>query len=641
MRMSLRPTAVPTLFPMATVSRAILTCKSSAATPARQFFQGATIVAQPALALTTSTTATQFLNYLQSIPGLQVPGSVTVTGSNGGPFTVASALFSATNQLSVGAGPAIISLLPGGGSPGAGIWNPINDIVGLTLNGIVIVNNGYVAPGSGAVNPDPWVLTGNTVVINNTDQSLTQGISNTTVLYPNLPGLNPGGIAPVTSVISLGVSPQVTGAGGPIKFISPVVITDVGPAPLNATLAQDSLIISSSIDLGGNKLTVGPLTNSTTADTGLTNITGAVTNSFVASNLNGTNTFAFGGSVAPATLTPTGGNAANVTNIALTYNNLGSATDTITGALPGNVTFSYNGVAGSPIGYQSFSGDLLSFSSPGTVTFSYNGTAASGPLTYSALTTAANVLANLQTIPALTAAGNVAVTGPIGGPFVVTFGSALTGGSSLTVANGSGVAALSVLTNTDLVTFPASGVASLAYNGNNGIPFSYTAATTTAAQVAAYLTSIGGLNTATLSFPVNGGPTILNYNGTPVGSFTNSSSTTAASIQTLLQAVAGLGTNVTVTGATNGGPYTVTFTNGASSSLLTLTSGPGSLSYPVQVTGAAGGPYTVYYNSGVTGGTALTVVGGSITPTVGPAATTAAQIQANLAGIAALSAPAR
>ncbi len=597
---------------------------------------GATIVAQPALALTTSTTAAQFLNYLQSIPGLQVPGSVTVTGSNGGPFTVSSALFSATNQLVVGTGsPVVISLLPGGGSPGAGIWNPINDIVGLTLNGIVIVNNGYVAPGSGAVNPDPWVLTGNTVVINNTDSSLTQGISNTTVLYPNLPGLNPGGIAPVTSVISLGVSPQSNGAGGPIKFLSPVTISDVGPAPLNATLTQDSLLISSSIDLSGNKLTVGPGTGSGVADTGLTNITGAVTNSFLATNLNGTSTFAFAGSVAPATVVPSG-TASNITNASFTYNGLGSATDTITGALPGNATFSYNGVAGSPIAYQPFSGDLLSFSSPGTVTFSYNGTAASSALTFSATATAASVQANLQTIAALT--GKVTVTGPTGGPFIVSFDPSLSGGSALTVVNGSGVAALSVLTNTDLVNFPATGVASLAYNGANGIPFSYTAATTTAAQFAAYLTSIGGLNTATLSFPATGGATVLSYNGTAAGSFTNSSSTTAASIQTLLQAVAGLGTNATVSGP-NGGPYVVTFTNGASSSLLTLTSGPGTLNYPVFVTGAAGGPFTVYYSSGVTGGTALTVVGGSITPTVAPAATTAAQIQANLAGIAALSAP--
>lgn len=56
-----------------------------------------------------------------------------------------------------------------------------------------------------------------------------------------------------------------------------------------------------------------------------------------------------------------------------------------------------------------------------TITLGYDGVNAAYPVAYNA--TAAAVLAALQTIPAL--AGNVAVSGPAGGPWVVTFGNAL------------------------------------------------------------------------------------------------------------------------------------------------------------------------------------------------------------------------
>ena len=45
----------------------------------------------------------------------------------------------------------------------------------------------------------------------------------------------------------------------------------------------------------------------------------------------------------------------------------------------------------------------------------------------SGATTANDVLTNLQTIPALTAAGNVTVTGGNGGPFTIVFGNTLAG----------------------------------------------------------------------------------------------------------------------------------------------------------------------------------------------------------------------
>src|SRR5262249_18336508 len=61
----------------------------------------------------------------------------------------------------------------------------------------------------------------------------------------------------------------------------------------------------------------------------------------------------------------------------------------------------------------------------GTFTVSFNGVAATSPVTFtpSAAPTAAQVLAHLNTIPALN--GNVSVVGGNGGPFFVAFKNAL------------------------------------------------------------------------------------------------------------------------------------------------------------------------------------------------------------------------
>src|SRR5207244_985366 len=77
---------------------------------------------------------------------------------------------------------------------------------------------------------------------------------------------------------------------------------------------------------------------------------------------------------------------------------------------------------------------------------------------------AGQVLAHLQTIPALAAAGNVTVTGPVGGPFAIAFGGTLTqtdvNAITTTVAGGA-TAPIATATNgsnadnSDVVNFTA------------------------------------------------------------------------------------------------------------------------------------------------------------------------------------------
>ncbi len=60
-------------------------------------------------AYTAATTASQLQTYLASIPGLTSPGSVTVNGNTGGPFTVVLAASLNPAQLGVVSGPATIA----------------------------------------------------------------------------------------------------------------------------------------------------------------------------------------------------------------------------------------------------------------------------------------------------------------------------------------------------------------------------------------------------------------------------------------------------------------------------------------------------------------------------------------------------
>jgi len=131
----------------------------------------------------------------------------------------------------------------------------------------------------------------------------------------------------------------------------------------------------------------------------------------------------------------------NESDVVLNERQTITVTDPVT-----TITFSYNGVqATSALAYSAattaaqlqdhlitipalITNEQQTLTIPATaasVTFNFNGIPTTAPLAYTVTTTAAQVLANLQTIPALS--GNITVSGANGGPFVVTFNNALKG----------------------------------------------------------------------------------------------------------------------------------------------------------------------------------------------------------------------
>ena len=414
------------------------------------------------------------------------------------------------------------------GTPVRSSWNPINDIVGLTLNGLVINNDGVIA--------SPWTLSGNALSISNTDTALTNGITNTTVVYQTLPGINPPGNPPMTTVITLGQNAIVS---GPIVLGSNTTITDDGPAPTSAAASQTSLLITSNINLNGKSLISGPSTATiatTTPDAGLTVIGGTIMNADVVTFAGaGTVTFSYlGQQASPAgfvysatttasqfaqylatipglTTLPTG-NVFGAVGGPFTVN-LGSATPTGTAlaVVGAGATVGYGGATGGIVeagygildlaGSNSYDGttavtsgllvdgavnglgstlsgaktvnntlqfpipgfispgatlgvaalgdtatynyDVLNFTGgTGTVTLTYNGlpNATTPGFAYTAgVTTPGALQAYLATLPGLTGAGAVAVTGALGGPYNVVFGSGVFGGAVLQKAAGPAV----------------------------------------------------------------------------------------------------------------------------------------------------------------------------------------------------------
>jgi autotransporter-associated beta strand protein len=156
--------------------------------------------------------------------------------------------------------PALLPL--GAGTSTAGGYFSNDDISGLTLNGIVINN----------ATTTPFIITGNAVSINNTDTSLTNGITDTT----------PG----TTTTLSFA---SITNGGS-------MTITN-GSALTQAPTLQ----ITSPIDLNGKVLTEAS-SASGTADKGLTWISGVISSSVPTTDsivqngggvlaLSGTNTF--------------------------------------------------------------------------------------------------------------------------------------------------------------------------------------------------------------------------------------------------------------------------------------------------------------------------------------------------------------
>lgn len=138
------------------------------------------------------------------------------------------------------------------------------------------------------------------------------------------------------------------------------------------------------------------------------------------------------------------------------------------------------------------------------------------------------IQAALQAIPALS--GNVSVSGPAGGPWLVSFNNALAGLdvsalTSATVVSGSGDTTVSVGELT---------------RGGGIYPI-----------VSEQQTLTVGAGTNSMHFVFNGVTS-------PAGSF--SATTTPTAVQGYLNNIPALSGNVSVTGA-NGGPFTITFTN--------------------------------------------------------------------------------
>lgn len=327
-----------------------------------------------AFAFDATTTAAAVQTYLATLPGLSGLGAVTVTGNPAGPFTVA---------FGPGLNAALLSSVPG---PIA-ITPAATATVSFTAasGAVTLAYNGAQAPAPG--------------------QALAYSAATTAAAFQTylttIPGLtgvgavnvsgNPGG--PFTVSLGTGLDPTLlTVVSGPATVIEP------GPDTL--TFKQTSGAVNLAYN-GATAPSPSLVFNATTTSAmiqtylssipGLTGV-GAVT---VTGNAGGPFTVNFAAGL----------NAALLTSVA------------------GPVTFGLPGA------------DIVSFTAPtGTVTFAYGGTQAPA-LAFTAATTAALLQANLQTIPALSAAGAVVVSGIPGGPFTVNFASNLSS-NSLTALSG-------------------------------------------------------------------------------------------------------------------------------------------------------------------------------------------------------------
>ena len=113
---------------------------------------------------------------------------------------------------------------------------------------------------------------------------------------------------------------------------------------------------------------------------------------------------------------------------AIVFNNNLAGFEFVNGSLgfsvPGNATFTHVATA-TGAAVQQIEGPTANSVPTGTVTFSFNGANTFSPITFTATTTAQQVLTNLNLIDQLN--GNVDVFGPNGGPFQVVFVNELLG----------------------------------------------------------------------------------------------------------------------------------------------------------------------------------------------------------------------
>ena len=477
---------------------------------------GAFVVPTVGLSFSPTTTPAQFAAYLSTLPGLQAAGAVTVSGTSGGPFNVAfgPGVTGGKSLAVINNAPATITQQVNTGTPGANQWNPVNDESGLILNGLVINNSG-----AGAA---PWYLSGNAVSINNTDTTLTSGITNTTVAYPTNPGVVPPGNSPITTVITLGQNAPVN---GPLTLNSAATITDDGPAATSVVGTQSSLLITSNINLNGNTLSVSPSAATTlnqTRDTGLTVLAGTIMNADVVTfTAPDTVTFAYLAQQAavPGFIYTAATTAAQFATYLATLPGLAALT-------PANVfgpsggPFVVNLGAATPTGtaLSVLSGSaVISFTSMATnnavVEAGYGVLTLDGNNSYEGRTSitsgvlvdgAANGLGNT-----FGAGKSVNPSNPFPIPGLASPGAALrlaTGGDAATY-------------NYDLLNFAGgAGTVTLSYAGQLATPadFAYTTATT-AAHLATYLTTLPGLAGAVNVIGAPGGPFYVIFGGGVVG----------------------------------------------------------------------------------------------------------------------------
>ena len=141
-------------------------------------------------------------------------------------------------------------------------------------------------------------------------------------------------------------------------------------------------------------------------------------------------------------------------------------------------------------------------------------------------TTKAQVLANLQTISALSTAGDLTVTGNDGGPFTVVFGGTLAG------ANQPQIGSSTTASTTTATTINGNSTPPVTVTGNQGGPFTLTFGGSLAGIDAAQVTSSSTAQATTATTTTGSAPS-------------------AANVQINLGTIPALLGNITVTGGTD------------------------------------------------------------------------------------------
>ncbi len=370
-------------------------------------FGNLAIAPSQSFVFTNATTAANIQTYLQSLPGLAAPGAVSVTGNLGGGLS----------GTGLAGGPFLITLNPG------------NDNVAFTGPST------FSYLGSPASAPFPYTSS-STAAQFQAYLSTIQRLANSGAVSVSGPDGGPFSVIFASGVIG----------GDLLTASSGATVTLPTAAALTAVSGAVSLAPTPSIQLTPN-------TTAAQFQTFLGTIPG-INASFalanVAGNIGGPYYVTFGTGVAGGTQLAASGSATTVVSTAANAVTVDSAAqngtpfgaslgvnNSVNYSTPQPVTIAGQGAL---IGFSVVStisannptnADSLLLVSSGQIVFTYNTIAGSAfnVQTGPSGTTAATILAQLQAIPGvgntagpLSAAGAVAVSGPNGGPFAITFG---------------------------------------------------------------------------------------------------------------------------------------------------------------------------------------------------------------------------